>query len=100
LKTAKTGHIYPRLEQPNFDFRGFGGIRYEVLPQIPMEDGGCKGCRYWRNCFGGCPAEGIGGDWRNRTRFCKAYYGLFDEAEKALKRLMPNIITTPEMPAD
>lgn len=91
LKTAKTGHMYPRLEQYDGDHRGFGGIRYEILPQVPIEDGGCKGCKHWRSCQGGCPAEGIGGDWRNRTRFCKAYYAIFEEAEKIIKRLIPNM---------
>jgi len=91
LKTGKHGHVYPRLEQWDGDARGFGGIRYEVLPLIPQEYGGCQGCKFWRNCMGGCPSEGIGGDWRNKTRFCRAYYGLFDEAEKYLRRLMPNI---------
>lgn len=91
LKTGKTGHMYPRLEQFDGDTRGFGGIRYEVLPLVPQEYGGCQGCKFWRNCKAGCPAEGIGGDWRNKTRFCRAYYGLFDEAEKYLRRLIPNL---------
>lgn len=94
LKTAKTGHMYPRLEQDRMDFRGAGGIRYEVLQKIPMEMGGCGGCRYWRNCLGGCPSEGIGGDWRNKTRFCSAYYGLFEEAEKVLRRTLPMAFLT------
>jgi uncharacterized protein len=95
LKTAKDGKVYPRLEQ---DYKqgapGFGLIRYEILPLIEQEDGGCKGCEYWVNCKGGCSAEGVDGDWRNKTRFCKAYYGLFQEADKAVRRIMPNIITT------
>jgi len=97
LKTAKNGHIYPRLEASNFEHRGYGGVRYEVLQMIPFElgaKGGCGGCPFWRNCTGGCPSEGINGDWRNKTRFCRAYYGLFDEASKILKRIMPSIITT------
>lgn len=98
LKTAKEGFMYPRYEQYDGDFRGFGGIRYDVLPLIDREDGGCKGCPFWRNCMGGCPSEGLYGDWRNRTRFCKAYYGLFDEAAKYLKRLIPNLVLTHEAP--
>lgn len=94
LKTGKTGKMYPRYEQWDGDSRGFGGVRYEVLPLIDWEFGGCKGCRYWRNCQGGCPAEGIGGDWRNKTRFCRAYYGLFEEAETYLRRIMPNVYLT------
>lgn len=91
LKTGKTGHMYPRMEQFDGDSRGFGGIRYEVLPLVPQEHGGCQGCKHWRSCKAGCPAEGIDGDWRNKTRFCAAYYGLFDEAEKYLRRLIPNL---------
>lgn len=100
LKTGKTGKMYPRYEQWDGDFRGFGGVRYEVLPKIPKEHGGCQGCRFWRNCMGGCPSEGIGGDWRNRTRFCKAYYALFEEAEKYLRRIMPNIHLTTDANAN
>ena len=101
LKTAKEGYMYPRKEQEaefKSDFNGFGGIRYSILPEIDKEYGGCKGCPFWRNCQGGCPSEGLYGDWRNRTRFCKGYYGLFDETAKYLKRLMPNIVLTHEAP--
>lgn len=100
LKTGKTGKMYPRHEQWDGDARGFGGVRYDVLPRTPQEYGGCMGCRYWRNCMGGCPSEGIGGDWRNRTRFCKAYYGLFEEAEKYLRRIMPNLYLTTDAKAE
>lgn len=95
MKTAKTGHVYPRYQ--NAGQRGFAKIRYEVLPKIEQESGGCQGCRYWRNCTGGCPAEGIGGDWRNRTRFCKGYYALFEETEKILRRVFPNITLTTDL---
>ena len=95
LKTAKDGKVYPRLEQ---DYRpnvpGFGLVRYQVLPLIDQEAGGCKGCEYWMNCRGGCPAEGYEGDWRNKSRFCKALYGLFQEADQIVRRLMPNVVTT------
>lgn len=47
--------------------------RYEMLPQVAQESGGCKGCFWWPYCKGGCPGAGIDGDWRNRTRFCTAY---------------------------
>lgn len=96
LKTAKDGYMYPRYEQFDNDARGFGGVRYDVLPSIDQADGGCKDCPFWRNCMGGCPAEGLYGDWRNKTRFCRAYYGLFDEAAKYLKRIMPNLVLTHE----
>jgi uncharacterized protein len=52
--------------------------RYEMLPQVRQEAGGCKGCFWWPYCSGGCPGAGIDGDWRNRTRFCKAYKDTFE----------------------
>jgi|GEM_PF-1084796 len=69
----------------------YGGIRYNILPQIPQKHGGCKGCKFWHNCLGGCCASAINSDWRNRTKFCQAYYGLFERAETALRGLMPGI---------
>ncbi|AZR72539.1 hypothetical protein BBF96_03555 [Anoxybacter fermentans] len=96
LKTCgKDGHVYPRyLDYKWYDDsqKRFGLIRYDILPKIPQEDGGCKGCKYWRNCLGGCPSAGIDNDWRNKTRFCEALKGLFELVEKHLKRLMPNIV--------
>ncbi len=97
LKTAKTGHIYPRFQNADADPRGFAKIRYELLPVIEQEHGGCKGCKYWRNCTGGCPTEGLDGDWRNKTRYCQAYYQLFDTVAELLKKLIPNVILTSEL---
>jgi len=51
--------------------------RYEMLPQIRQESGGCKGCFWWPYCKGGCPGAGIDGDWRNRSKFCEAYREMF-----------------------
>lgn len=96
LKTgATTGHIYPRY--PDYRYyqdsnKGFGLVRYDVLSQVEQEYGGCKGCMYWRNCYGGCPASGLNDDWRNRSRFCGANYKLFETVERWLRGLMPNII--------
>ena len=100
LKTAKTGHIYPRFQNADANPKGFAKIRYDILPLINQEDGGCKGCKYWRNCTGGCPSEGIEGDWRNRTRYCKAYYGLFEEVSTILKRVLPNLTLTSDLDSD
>ena len=51
--------------------------RYEMLPQIKQDTGGCKGCYWWPYCKGGCPGAGIDGDWRNKSRFCEAYQRTF-----------------------
>ena len=54
--------------------------RYSALEQID-----CKDCKYWRVCHGGCPEEGIGGDWRRKTRFCEAIYKTYEYIEKDLR---------------
>ena len=70
-------------------------VRYEILPKTE-----CRGCKYWKVCRGGCPLEAPFGEWRRKTYFCKAYYALFEEAERYLKALMPNIVLAHEVPYD
>jgi len=55
-----------------------GNERYEILRQIPQEEGGCQGCHFWPYCYGGCPGAGIDNDWRSRTRFCEGYKIFFE----------------------
>lgn len=95
LKTAKTGHAYLRIEgqEPTSE-------RYQALFATPQEYGGCKGCRYWKICAGVCPAEGIDGDWRNRSRYCEAYKAVYQLVERHLKRLMPNLELVVDKPAE
>lgn len=91
----RTGHVYPRYPTYNHwqdNNPSFGKVRYEILPKVEKEDGGCKGCKYWRNCLGGCAGNTINQDWRNRSKFCKAYYALFEWAEETLRSIMPNLI--------
>lgn len=71
-------------------------LRQEILPSISMSDGGCGGCRYWRVCGGGCPAEAVDSDWRNRSRFCQAIYDLYSYIEQRVKGLLPNWIPVPD----
>ena len=66
-------------------------MRYDALRLIDHEHGGCKGCQYWSICHGHCPADGIDGDWRKKSRFCEAWYGLYDFYYQHLKALLPNI---------
>lgn len=73
----------------------FGDERYRMLRQVPQEEKGCKDCRYWFMCYGGCPGAGINQDWRNRTTVCEAWKQLFVHVEEKLKGLMPNINTLP-----
>ncbi|MCD6240384.1 radical SAM protein [Candidatus Bathyarchaeota archaeon] len=70
-------------------------VRYEVLPLTE-----CKNCKYWKICRGACPAEALHMDWRRKSYFCHAYYRLFQEAEKYLKALMPNVVLAHEVPYD
>ncbi len=72
--------------------------RYEILKRTPgpyTEDapdmGGCKGCKYWNVCTGGCPSAGMNDDHRNRTVWCEAIYGLYEAIEKDMRTLFPNI---------
>jgi len=57
-------------------------MRRAVL-SAPQEYLGCGGCRWFDFCTGGCPAEAIDGDWRNRSAHCRTYKALFNffEAE-------------------
>lgn len=75
-----------RAERPGYE-------RTDILRLIPESEGGCRDCRYWPLCHGGCPGAAIDNDWRNRTRFCEAYKSLFSHIEKKLLGLMPNIVT-------
>jgi len=59
-------------------------IRSEILKNIPQSDNGCKDCRYFKECRGGCPSSAINEDWRNRTTFCKMWFSLFTYYESLL----------------
>lgn len=81
--------------------------RYEMLKQVPgphtegeEDHGGCKGCRYWDLCQGGCPAASIDYDYRNRTRRCPAKYALFERIEKDMEAMFPGIRLLTDLPAD
>ena len=74
---------------------GLGDARYRMLFQTPQEQKGCKDCRYWSICNGGCPGAGIDNDWRNRTRKCEAWKQLFSHVEEKIKGLMPNVHPLP-----
>jgi uncharacterized protein len=58
--------------------------RNEILEKVPQEYGGCKGCKYWTACYGGCPSGAIDNDWRNRTYLCPVWKALFEFFEKIL----------------
>jgi len=58
--------------------------RDEILENVPQEYGGCRGCKYWTACHGGCPSGAINNDWRNRTYICSAWKALFQFYENVL----------------
>jgi hypothetical protein len=79
-RTHQEGCIYTRAtQQPTYE-------RYTILKQTQ-----CKSCRYWECCYAGCPAEGLNGDWRNKTRYCKAVYDLYSAIENDIKAVFPNV---------
>jgi uncharacterized protein len=84
LRTAKDGIPYLRAED------GEQHYRQELLAAIPMEEGGCGGCKYWKICYGACPAEAVDSDWRNKTRFCKVFYGTYDYLTQRRQAFDPN----------
>jgi uncharacterized protein len=56
------------------------------LAQTPQEKGGCKDCRFLIMCKGQCPGTAIDDDWRNRSRDCPTWFGLFEYVEEGLLR--------------
>lgn len=92
LQGDSTGNDYNETEE-----------RYEMLKQVPgpyteevengeVEDqGGCKGCKYWSVCTGGCPSGALDYDYRNRVIWCPAIYALYEKIEKDMRVIFPNI---------
>ena len=55
--------------------------KYILIRQQVLEHTDCKGCKYWGVCVGGCPTDGIDGDWRRKTRWCKTIYKMLELLE-------------------
>lgn len=74
------------------------------LPGAPETDGpdlgGCKGCKYWKVCHGGCPSAGMDEDHRNRTRWCESKYFLYKQIEEDMKTMLPNLTLVTDLPWD
>lgn len=72
------------------------------LPGAPETEGpdlgGCKGCRYWKVCQGGCPSAGIDNDHRNRTRWCESKYYTYKKIEEDMRTMFPNINLVTDLP--
>jgi uncharacterized protein len=65
------------------------GSRWKALEQTE-----CKGCRYFVACAGGCPSEGVNGDFRSKTLYCESYFAMFEAVENILRKLFPGIFLT------
>ena|GEM_PF-805942 len=62
----------------------------------------CKECRFFKYCYGGCPATGINGNPFRKTAFCEDYKRLFeyfsgDGLELLRKRLLAELSQTKEV---
>lgn len=84
LRTAKDGIPYQRTPEVLH-------TRQAILKQTD-----CKGCRYFDMCHGGCPAEAVDGDWRNKSRFCQSYIDLYAHLESKITGLLPNFTSRPD----
>jgi uncharacterized protein len=93
LRTAGEGIPYLRDHKTE-------DLRQQILSQVAVEDGGCRGCRYQRVCAGGCPGEAFDDDWRNKSRFCEMYYRTYQFIEGRLLGLMPNFAPLPDWRTD
>jgi uncharacterized protein len=60
--------------------------RYEILKVTD-----CNKCKFWDVCYGGCPSEGLDGDWRNKSRWCKPIFDLYSVIENDIKTMLPNV---------
>jgi len=69
-----------QTEEPSYE-------RYMALQKIPISKGGCKGCRYWNICYGGCSASL--GEWRERDKYCHAFYSIYQFLEENIRSFEP-----------
>lgn len=98
LQGPSSGNEYEETEE-----------RYQMLKQLPggpdkkegePDLGGCKGCKFWNLCQGGCPSSGIQDDYRSRTIWCEAKYALYEKIEEDIQALMPNVTLITDYPWD
>jgi sulfatase maturation enzyme AslB (radical SAM superfamily) len=57
-------------------------IRARILKETD-----CKECVWWEKCYGGCPAQAIDSDWRNKDRYCLVYKSIFKRIVNSFKFL-------------
>lgn len=92
LQGDSTGNEYGETNERYNMLRQLPGKYSEEVQNGEVEDqGGCKGCRYWAVCQGGCPAAGGEYDYRNRVWHCEAIYGLYERIENDMRSMFPAI---------
>ena len=68
-------------------------IHADVLERFAVAKGNagaeCAECRWWRQCYGGCPKDRIYGQGHTEcaTYLCRGYQMLFEHADERLRRL-------------
>jgi len=70
--------------------------RQEALTQTPIDQGGCRDCKFWHMCGGGCPGQAIDNDYRNKTRFCNGFLQTYNYIYDKIKAIYPNVYLTPD----
>lgn len=68
-----------------YDEDSFTG-RHEYLLQ-----NGCKGCRFWKVCYGGCPGRGRNQDYMQKDHFCKAIFETYALITDKMHGLFPHL---------
>jgi len=92
-RTNKDGIEWQKADQS-------GCERQLALFRSPVAEGGCGGCRFFVCCKGHCPGNAEGGDWRNKTVYCRVWSALFAVLEAKLMALgKAPVSRLPELPA-
>jgi uncharacterized protein len=53
--------------------------------ELILQQTDCRGCEYWTYCKGGCPADSVDFDWRNKSRWCLVWKALWRFLENRMK---------------
>jgi uncharacterized protein len=72
IKLYHDGHMYLRDN------------KYQDIRSYALLQSDCKDCKYWYNCYGGCPGMAIDFDWRRKDRYCEAYKAILEKLSKMM----------------
>lgn len=51
----------------------------------------CRGCRFWKICYGGCPGRPRNGSYMNKDYYCKAIFMAYKKIEQRMRGAFPHI---------